>query len=61
MYSGNGIISDSDRLSLHLYFREARIGKGKRVVASFQLEPENIERWSFLQVGDCKSGGVASF
>jgi hypothetical protein len=29
------------KVGLHLYFREEKRGKGKRVVSSFQLELEN--------------------
>jgi hypothetical protein len=49
--------SDSDKLSLHLYFRVKRKGQGKGFIASFWLESKNIGSWSFLQVGACKSGG----
>jgi hypothetical protein len=33
------------------------MGKIKGFVASFRLESENTESWSFLQVGACKLGG----
>jgi hypothetical protein len=45
------IISNSDRLIIsldYLYFREEGRGKGKGVVASFRLEPENTGSCSFL-------------
>jgi hypothetical protein len=40
-----------------LIFHGSRMGKGKGVVASFRLAPENIESWSFLLVGALESRG----